>query len=216
MIPRTIFSIENQMQVIPRRETWEKKKKKKETNKEKNKKANEILIFFISFHVLLVFLISVHFFSFLISFHLFFFFSHVFSCPFIFSHFVSFPFIFSHVFSFCVFFSLGKTITKLDLLQFDTLFSFADKERWIGWHVKRDQRKSCWKCEGVEEAADGHVSHFISPSNMEGKPRRVRWVITWAILGRVMASFSRWKALFQAGDSWYPDAWCQDYFLVNT
>ena len=29
-------------------------------------------------------------------------------------------------FHFVLFFSLEKTITKLDLLQFDTLFSFAD------------------------------------------------------------------------------------------
>ena len=67
----------------------------------------------------------------------FFFWFHVFiSFPFIFSHFFSFPFIFPISFHFFLFFlmffhfvlfsSLEKTITKLDLLQFDTLFSFAD------------------------------------------------------------------------------------------
>ena len=139
-MPRTIFSIENQMQVIPRRETWENKQK-----------TNEILIFF--FHFFSFPFIFSHFFYFLlffsflsISFYCFsfvfmaFYFSHLFSCPFICSHGVSFPFICSHVFSFCVFcFSLEKNITKLDLLQFDTLFSFADKwqvcNAW--WYQKR-------------------------------------------------------------------------------
>ena len=123
MIPRTIFSIENQMQVIPRRETWEKKRKKR-------KKQTRFSLFFISFHVLLfshLFLfpfIFSHFFTFL------FVFSHLFSCPFIFSHFFTFLYIFSHVFEFCAFFSLEKTIAKLDLLQFDTLFSFAEHCIW--------------------------------------------------------------------------------------
>ena len=88
------------------------------------------------FHFSCVFVFCFHVFHFCSRrssfFHVFSFFSFLLFCScfffmsFPFFQFFSFPFIFSHVFSFCAFFPLKKAITKPDLLQFDTLFSFAE------------------------------------------------------------------------------------------
>ena len=102
------------------------KKKKKQRKKEKSKRDSHFFHFFscpFSFSHFRPF-----FQFFLISFHLFLFFLMCFHVPLFFLILFHFLLFFLMFFHFVLFFSLEKTITKLDLLQFDTLFSFA--EQW--------------------------------------------------------------------------------------
>ena len=80
---------------------------------------------------------------------------HFFSFFFSFFHFFSFPFIFYHekTFHFVLFFS-RKNITKPDLLQFNTLFSFAEEDMVLNMLLRSAKHSARY---------DAKYGHIIMP-----------------------------------------------------